>query len=132
MKITSRGHYGLQIIAALAKTHGTGPVRLSKIAKDQGVPAGYAEQLMMSLKKAGLVRSFRGSLGGYELSRQPGKISIGEILTILEGPATPIKCVTDEICGLEKHCMTKNLWTKIYKKIDGALNSLTLKEALSV
>jgi len=77
----------------LALNYGDEPVSLKSIAERQGISENYLEQLMANLRKAGLVRSIRGAYGGYLLSREPSKITVGDVLRALEGPIGLVDCV---------------------------------------
>lgn len=83
--ISTKGIYGLYAVFELALRFGSGPLRIGRIAKAQNIPRHYLEQLLLKLKKSGLVRSWRGAEGGYELARHPSNISVYEVLRCLEG-----------------------------------------------
>jgi len=73
----------------LAMQLGTAPVQAKSIARRQAIPARFLEQVLHSMKKAGLVSSLRGAQGGYVLSKKPSEVSIAEILEALDGPLLP-------------------------------------------
>ena len=73
----------------LGRHYGTGPASLAEIAAEEDLPRAYLEQLVVSLREAGLVTSTRGAHGGYELARAPETIPMGEVLRALEGPDRP-------------------------------------------
>lgn len=86
---------------------------------------------MTSLRKKGLVRSVRGPQGGYLLTREPAKITAGEIIRCLEGPLSPTGCVSEgdpEICARAEACVTRLLWEKIRQSMAGILDSTTLAD----
>ena len=80
----------------LARHYGTGPASLAGIAAEEDLPRAYLEQLVVSLREAGLVVSTRGAHGGYELARPPEAITMSEVLRALEGPIAPMFCATDD------------------------------------
>ena len=80
----------------LGRHAGTGPVSLAEIAAEEDLPRAYLEQLVVSLREAGLVTSTRGAHGGYELARPPESISMAEVLRALEGPIAPMMCASDD------------------------------------
>src|SRR5258708_13963687 len=86
LKVSSRGHYGLRMMPELARAHGRGPLSLTDIARVEGLPLPYLEQLVVPLRKAGLVEGTRGLHGGYTLGRDPKEMTAGDILRVLEGP----------------------------------------------
>lgn len=121
-------------MADLARFWGQGPVSLTKIAQEEGLSREYLEQIMMSLRHKGLVKSQRGAQGGYTLTRRPEKINFREIIQALEGEIAPVFCVSEKgelICPSEKFCSSKKVWQKIQNGFLKALDSISLKEALS-
>ena len=80
----------------LGRRYGTGPASLAEIALDEDLPRAYLEQLVTSLRDAGLVVSTRGARGGYELARAPDEIRMSEVLRALEGPIAPMICASDD------------------------------------
>jgi Rrf2 family cysteine metabolism transcriptional repressor len=117
----------------LGRRHGTGPASLAEMAADEDLPRAYLEQLVMSLRDAGLVTSTRGAHGGYELTRDPGDIRMSEILRALEGPIAPMLCATDDpehglICDRSSRCTVNVLWVRVRDAIAGALDSMTLAD----
>src|SRR2546425_3244233 len=86
MKLSTKGEYGLLAIVDLALHSNQGPVQSFQIADRQHIPKQYLDQLMLILKKAGLVESSRGRQGGYQLAKPPSEISLLDIVTALEGP----------------------------------------------
>ena len=136
MKISTRGRYGLRAMADLASQDNEASVTLKSIAERQGISEHYLEQLAAVLKKAGFVKSVRGSKGGYHLVLPPEDISVGDILRALEGPLYPVECVSDagdSTCGAAgcEGCVTKPVWEKIYSSLSGVVDSITLKDLIT-
>lgn len=131
MKLSTRGRYGLRAMIDLAQTNDPGPVTTHAIAERQGISERYLEQLMVPLKRAGLVKSIRGSQGGYILGRKAGEITAGDIIRVLEGPIAPVECVSEtnpEICDRSDYCITRVIWEKVRNSVAGVLDSYTLEE----
>lgn len=115
MKLSTKGRYGLKAMYDLALNYGDEPVSLKSIAERQGISENYLEQLMANLRKAGLVRSIRGAYGGYLLSREPSKITVGDVLRALEGPIGLVDCVLEQDavkCLKYENCITRTVWEK--------------------
>jgi len=113
MKFSSRAIYGLRAMIALAKAHGHGSIFLKEIAEREGLPGTYLEQLMVPLRKSGLVHGVRGAKGGYTLGRSPGEISVLSILEALEGPLNLADCGAGAgagCCGHPETCALTELW----------------------
>jgi Rrf2 family protein len=116
----------------LARNWGKGPILLRRIASSESLPARYLEQILGTLKGAGLVQAVRGPRGGYVLSREPESISMGEIVRALEGELALVNCVTDpDACDEREGCLTRALWADLSKHIQARLDSLTLADLAS-
>lgn len=83
--LSAKAVYGLTAVVTLAKNYNKGPLQIRDIAEAHGIPQHYLEQLLVILKKANVVESFRGSQGGYALARSPVHISVNEVLAALDG-----------------------------------------------
>ena len=117
----------------LARHFGSGPASLSAIAADEDLPRAYLEQLVVSLREAGLVTSTRGAHGGYELARPPASISMTEVLRALEGPLAPMLCASEDpehavVCDRTTRCTVNLLWVRVRDAVAGALDSMTLAD----
>lgn len=117
----------------LARHFGTGPASIAGIAAEEDLPRAYLEQLVVSLREAGLVVSTRGAHGGYELVRAPESITMSEILRALEGPIAPMFCATDDpehalICDRASRCTVNLLWVRVRDAITSTLESMTLAD----
>lgn len=130
MKLSTRGKYGLLAMYDLA-VNGDKPVAIKTIAQRQGISDAYLEQLFSSLKKAKLVRSTRGAQGGYQLTRAPDAMSIGDILLALEGSVSVTDCVDNPECGQACLCPSRPVFHRIQQSIDEVLTSLTLADMLA-
>lgn len=132
MKFSTRARYGLRAMLELALNYDCNePTPLYKIAERQLISEGYLEQMMTVLRKGGLVRSVRGAQGGYLLSREPARITAGEIVRCLEGPLNPTDCVSEEDpenCIRSEFCVTKMLWERVRESIAGVLDGTTLED----
>jgi Rrf2 family iron-sulfur cluster assembly transcriptional regulator len=131
MKISTRGRYGTRMMLDLAAHHNQGPTPLREIAKRQDLSVKYLEQLIIPLKAAGYIRSVRGARGGYTLARKPDKISVGQIIKVLEGGLSLVDCVEDpRVCEREKNCPTRDIWLRMSDRLMEELSSLTLRDVL--
>lgn len=116
----------------LGRRFGGGPASLAEIAADEDLPRAYLEQLVTSLRDAGLVTSTRGARGGYELTAPPAMIRMGEVLRALEGPIAPMICASDApdhlACARSTRCTVNLLWVRVHDAISDALDTLTLAD----
>ncbi|MCX7624130.1 MAG: Rrf2 family transcriptional regulator [Thermomicrobium sp.] len=135
MKVSTRGEYGLRAMVSLARMYGRGPMPLSVIAQDSAVPVAYLEQLMLPLRRAGLVVSTRGAHGGYQLARPPEQVKVGEIYRVMEGPIAPMDCVREDAdedtCPMIDGCATRIVWLKLRDSIVEVLDSTTLADLIA-
>ncbi|MDK2918540.1 MAG: Rrf2 family transcriptional regulator, cysteine metabolism repressor [Candidatus Petromonas sp.] len=131
MKLSTKGRYGLKAMFDLALNYGEGPIALNNIADRQNISVHYLEQLIATLRKAGLVKSVRGAQGGYMLADRPENITVGDVLRTLEGPIAPAECVIEEEdneCSKASYCVTRTIWEKIRDSVDNVINSITLQD----
>jgi Rrf2 family iron-sulfur cluster assembly transcriptional regulator len=89
MRLSQRADYAAHAMVEIARSYGEKPVHAVEIARRQGIPEPYLEQLLLALRRAALVRSYRGPGGGYTLTRPPAAISLADIVAALEGPFVP-------------------------------------------
>ena len=129
MKLSTRTRYGLRAIIVLAENHGKGPLQIKTIAREQDISAKYLEQLMPTLKSARLVRSIRGSKGGYVLAKDPNQIKLNDVFNCLEGPVTTVECVENQnYCARVADCSARQVWTQVQNAIKDVLQSITLQD----
>ena len=132
LHFSTRGEYGVRLMVELTRHYGAGPVSLAEMAEHESLPRPYLEQLVSSLREAGLVRSTRGARGGYELARVPAEIRMSEVIVALEGPITPMLCASDHArepgCDRTSFCQVQTLWIRVRQAVVQALDSLTLLE----
>ena len=135
MKVSSRGEYGVRAMVALARHYGDGPMSIAAVAKDSSVPYAYLEQLIGPLRRAGLVESKRGAQGGYQLTRSPDLVRVGEVYRVMEGPVAPMDCVSedpaDQTCPLIEGCETRPVWLAVRDSIAATLDSMTLADLVA-
>jgi Rrf2 family protein len=116
----------------LTRSYGKGPVSMSEIAKKQDIPLKYLEQLVIPLKKAGLIDSVRGPKGGHMLSRPPEEINLWELLNRLESKFTLVDCVGDgeNRCEHIVDCPLRLVWGKAYQTLMQQFQETTLEDVL--
>jgi Rrf2 family cysteine metabolism transcriptional repressor len=129
MKLSTRTRYGIRAIFELAQYEGQRPLQLRAIAERQDISVKYLEQLMGVLRSAGIVRSVRGSKGGYALARPPEQIKLSEVFHCLEGPVTTTECVEDEdYCKRSADCAAREVWVAVEAAINQVLDAITLAD----
>ena len=130
MKFSTKGRYALRLMAELATRPEGENISLKDISLAQGISLKYLEQIVTPLSRAGLVKSGRGSQGGYRLARKPEEYTAGEILRAVEGELTPIHCLEDEenLCPHFDSCTTVRFWDGMNKAIRDYVDSVTLAD----
>lgn len=130
MKFSTKGTYGLRAVVELASRYGEGPVSLSAVAAEQGISEAYLEQLMRSLKAAGIVTTARGKSGGYLLTRAPESISVRAVLEALEGSTNVVDCVGSDasVCENACTCSARPLFLKLQSRINAVLDETSIGE----
>ena len=128
MKFSTKGTYGLRAVVELAARYGEGPVSLAAVATEQGISEAYLEQLMRSLKKAGVVKTARGKSGGYLLTRAPEEISVRAVLEALEGSTNVVDCIGADasVCENACTCSARPLFLKLQSRINAVLEETTI------
>jgi Rrf2 family transcriptional regulator, cysteine metabolism repressor len=117
----------------LALHNSEGLISLKSIAERQDISENYLEQLFAMLRKAGLVKSVRGSQGGYVLGDTPEHISVGTILRALEGSLAPVECVEESDpmqCERSNICVTRFIWERIRDKVNDVVDSIKLRDLM--
>lgn len=131
LKISTKGRYGIRAMLDLTIHSSEAKVSLSSIAERQDISVNYLEQVIATLRKAGLVKSIKGAQGGYVLGRHPASITVGEILRTLEGDlriAGDYDQSKDQVGNKYEYCIRINVWDKLEESIRQIVDSLTLED----
>lgn len=129
MRISMKTDYSVRAMIDLALHYGQRPQQSRDIAERQRVPEAYLDQLLTTMRKAGLIRSVRGPQGGHSLARPPSEIALGEVVEALEGPFIPIGCMDDaENCELGPSCAQREVWREVRHAVRDILRRTTIDE----
>lgn len=134
--ISQRAKYALRALVALVRARPGESRMISEISKEQAIPKKFLEQILLELKRAGIVMSRRGRLGGYELLRAPDKITFGEVLRLIDGPIAPLPCLSKiayrkcEDCRDEASCEIRHVFGRVAEATREVLDSTTLADAV--
>jgi len=139
MKLSKKGEYAIRALIDLgiAAEVGRSLVQVTELADHEKLPVKFLEQIMMVLKEAGLIESRRGKFGGYRLARPAGKIVIGQVVRLIDGPLAPIGCVSQTAyercsCPDETHCGLRMLMLDVRNAITGILDRYSLADVVEV
>lgn len=129
MKFSTTTRYGLRAIVYIA--HQGGICSAREISEAENIPLPYLEKIILKLSKAGLIEVKRGATGGYFLAQPTNKITVDDIVNVLEKTTLPAPCVDSAYCcPRHKNCPTRNIWEKIDKSIHSTLKTITLKDLI--
>ena len=133
MKLSTRGEYASRAMLELAIRYGQGPVPIKIISLAQAIPQQFLEQILLSLRRAGYVKSKKGPHGGYFLSKPPDRITVAEVIRVMDGPLAPINCVSvieHEACPFEENCGLRSVWKEVRDMVARYLEQTTFAEVL--
>jgi Rrf2 family protein len=131
MKLSTRSRYGTRLIIELAMRYEQGPVFLKDISRSQEISLKYLGQIVIRLKKAGIVSSARGAHGGYYLAKHPQKIKLSHIVEALDGPFILVKCLEgNKNCNRIEICLTRRAWKEVNRRFYNILESITIQDLL--
>ncbi|HXV68503.1 MAG TPA: Rrf2 family transcriptional regulator [Nitrospira sp.] len=139
MKLSKKSEYGLRALLELTAAHGTVTLQRHDIAARQHIPIEFLEQILLALKRAGLLTSRRGIKGGYRLIKQPRDITLGQVIRTLDGPLAPIGCVSKtayQKCSecpyaTRARCPVQQVMGTVRDAIAGILDHYTLEDFAS-
>ena len=116
--LSQKCQYAIRAIFELAKNHKNGLMKTTEIARAQAIPSRFLEVILSQLKQGGFAGSKRGAQGGYFLTRPPSEITLGDIISFMEGPLGPVHCLSSHgemNCSLQGNCVFMAFWEKIRK-----------------
>jgi Rrf2 family protein len=133
--LTRKGKYGLKAMLTLAREHGRGPILIGDLAGRDAIPKKSLENILLTLKHRGLVRSSKGPHGGYQLARIPTAISVGDVIRALDGPLALVSCVSQTAyarcmeCVTEHDCAVRRIFQQVRDETARILDGTSLAEA---
>jgi Rrf2 family iron-sulfur cluster assembly transcriptional regulator len=134
VRITTWAEYGLICALHLARRIDEGPVTGRDVAEKERLPTDYVEQILLRLRRAGIVRSTRGARGGYVLDRPPEEISVRQVIQASELATFELHCVThpvnEERCADSHSCSIRPVWQLLQRRIDDVLEGVRLADLL--
>lgn len=134
--ISQKARYALRALVALTRAGEGESLMISEIAADQDIPKKFLEQILLELKRNGIVMSRRGKAGGYLLLKGPAEISFGEVLRIIDGPIAPLPCLSKIAyrrcidCKSEEDCEIRHVFSRVTDATRAVLDRTTLADAV--
>jgi Rrf2 family protein len=135
--ISQKAKYALRALVALCRIPPGESLIISEISREQAIPKKFLEQILLELKRAGIVMSRRGRLGGYVLLRPAEKITFGEVLRLIDGPIAPLPCLSKiayrkcSDCGAEENCEIRHVFARVTIATREVLDQTTLADAVA-
>lgn len=134
MKLSKKAEYAMRALLAMARAPDTSTFAIQDIANSEKIPLKFLEQILLTLKNGGLLRSKRGVGGGYQFLKSPARISLGEIITLIDGAFIPMSCATVEggqcECSSTGVCGLGQAFSQLRDQVNHWLNSTTLAHVL--
>ena len=133
MKLTSKGRYAVMALVDLARFDNINPVSLRDISLRQGISLDYLEQIFSKLKKNEIVKSVRGTQGGYVLNKNPNDIKLANIFHAVDEKVKTVQCKKDSKKGCNgkaTKCITHNLWDELETHINTFFENKSLNDLL--
>ncbi len=130
MKLSTKAQYGLKACYYLAENYGKGNLSISRLRELTDVSDAYLEQLMIPLRRAGLIGSERGSAGGYFLIDRPEDVTAGEVVRALEDNLEIMDCISKKECPRKEVCPTCSVWNLLYNGINDILDNVSLAQMI--
>ena len=136
MRISKKAEYALRALVAMAR-----PPRRSwaihELAASERVPIKFLEQILLALRRAGILNSKRGVGGGYTLVRESDEIRIGEVIAVFDGPLAPVPCAGERpnercSCPDPRTCALRLMMTGIRKDLGAMLDERTIEDMLKL
>lgn len=127
MQLTRGGEYGILGVLYLARQPQGRVVLLSEIAASESIPQSFLAKIFQQLSRVGIVRSLRGAKGGFTLGRSPERITMREILEVIEGPLRLSECLAaPSLCVRRPGCPLERVWSEIHRQIADILEKTTI------
>lgn len=132
--LSKKTQYTLRALYALSRTYGQGPTLSSRIARDESIPQDFLENILLYLKREGLVSSKKGKGGGYALLLPPEEVSIGRVIRLMEGPLAPLPCASESAyrkcdeCVDDRFCGTRMVMREVRDAIATILDNTSLAQ----
>ncbi|MDC7220393.1 MAG: Rrf2 family transcriptional regulator [Spirochaetales bacterium] len=133
MKLSTKSRYASRLMIRLAMEEGTEPLQLNEIARQEKISEKYLSQIVIPLRRAGLIESVRGARGGYRLNKPLNDISLFDVVLAMEGGVDIVNCmVNGEKCQRTAQCATYQVWDDVSHAIEETLSSYTLEKLVGL
>lgn len=132
MRVSAKVDYALRALAELAATTHEGPVKRELLANAQDIPAAFLENILLDLRKAGILRSVRGQQGGFMFARPPDEVSLAEVIRAIEGPLANVKGVRPEAVAYTGPAESlQKVWVAVRASMRSVLENVTIADVVA-
>ncbi len=133
MIIGTKCQYALRAVFEICRNGSSRVLTIAEISRSQHIPQRYLEAILNQLQKGGLLEAQRGRAGGYRLVREPGKVTLGEVIRLIDGPIRMVSCFDQpgaNDCPMSPDCVFLPTWTEVQKSMDRVLDTTTFAQLL--
>lgn len=131
MKLSKKSDYALRAMIYLSMNYQRGAVQIKEISAKEKIPQKFLENILLALRKVGILNSKMGLRGGYELARSPDLITLGDVIRVLDGAIAPVNCVSQisyKPCSEEVTCVIRGVMMDVRKAITDVLDTITFAD----
>ncbi len=131
MKLSKKSDYALRAMIYLSMNYQKGSVQIKEISAKEKIPQKFLENILLALRKVGILNSKMGLRGGYELARSPDLITLGDVIRVLDGAIAPVNCVSQmsyKPCSEEVTCVIRGVMMDVRKAITDVLDTITFAD----
>ncbi len=131
MKLSKKSDYALRAMIYLSMNYQRGSVQIKEISAKEKIPQKFLENILLALRKVGILNSKMGLRGGYELARSPDLITLGDVIRVLDGAIAPVNCVSQmsyKPCSEEVTCVIRGVMMDVRKAITDVLDTITFAD----
>lgn len=131
MRISTKSRYAIRALLDIAVNYKGDPVQIKEIARRQNISERYLENILTLLRAAGILLSEKGKGGGFILAKDPSEINMFDVIQIVEGKISIVKCVTSpSACIRSPKCVARDIWVKLSNGMKETLSSITLQDLI--
>lgn len=134
--LSKKTRYAMLALTKLAREYGNGPIPISEIATSEKIPQRFLENILLEIKKMGILGSRLGKAGGYYLIKKPEEVSLGDIVRQFEGTIAMLHCISEkayqpcEFCKDEKNCKIRKVFKEVRDNTLSILQKTTLDQLI--
>ena len=130
MQITRQTDYAIRCVLYLAREKNR-VVMVEEIAREMNIPKSFLAKILQKLTREGILKSFRGVKGGFQVAKNPRQVSLLDVIEAVQGPTAMNKCVVDKrACQLSVHCTVHPVWMELRHKVEQHLKKVTFEKLI--